>query len=410
MVPTSIIEKLKTIFNTIVSSSFFFIALIIAIVLLILIMISLKKYKKVNTKLFIVSWIFIIIALIVKYYEFMINLLDSFIENIFMAIYFPNFAVFTIVLLITNISLFHSSLKKDKDMIYKIIQITSAILIDLLFILILDTTAKNNIDIYSQTEVYQNNELFVLLESSMAIFTVNVILNMIVFIIKKLLNYKTIPQSQGLQQEKTPVSTIQQSMIEEPKSNSIISTNSKIPAATYTDNIVTNQSNHFITHPNSTIIAQNTPSNMHTSDINKSQYQTKRIPEANIVPAVNNINRVNNSFINNTNNISSNQNLHTGINPQSLLTNNVKIINNNNSIPDTSAQFNNVSQQNEFMPISNSPQTSTIQAPSILNANIPQSINTNQNINQPLQSPNNSNVNCNNFISQNNQNDKIEQL
>lgn len=385
MIPMSIIEKLKTIFDIVSSSSFFFIALIIAAILLILVIINLKKYKKVNTKLFVISWLFITIVLVIKYYKFIIALADSFIENIFMAIYFPNLAIFTIVLLITNISLFHSVLKKDKDMVYRIIQITTAILIDFLFILILDTIVKNNIDIYSQTEVYQNTNLFVLLESSMAIFTIDVALNVIIFIIKKLLNYKKQPTKQELSQQNISTQTTQQqtSVVEQPKPN-------------------------VLTIP--TQVTQSIP--IATTNVATPQYKPQIIPEANVVPAINNVNRVNNGFINNTNNtninnIIPNQILYTETNNQSLPTNNVKIIN-NNSILDNSAQFNNIPQQKEFIPVNTS--TQVVQTPSILNTNISQSINPKPSISQPIQSQNNSNNNSNYFMPPNNQNDDIEKL
>ena len=386
MIPMSIIEKLKTIFDIVSSSPFFFISFIIAVILLILVIISLKKYKKVNTKLFVISWLFITGVLVIKYYSFIIALADSFIENVFMAIYFPNLAVFTIVLLITNISLFHSILKKDKDMVYRIIQITTAILIDFLFILILDTVVKNNIDIYSQTEVYQNTNLFVLLESSMAIFTIDVALNVIIFIIKKLLNYKKEPIKQDLPQQNISTQATQQQtpVVERPKSNIQV-----VPAQ----------------------ITQSIP--IATTNVVTPQYKPQIMPEVNVVPAVNNVNRVNNSFINNTNNTNTNntnlnQGLYAGTNSQSFSASNVKIINNNNSILDNSVQFNNIPKQNEFMPI-NTP-TQVVQTPSILNTNISQNINRNQSINQSIQSQNNSDTNTNYFIPQNNQNDDIEKL
>lgn len=411
MIPTSIIEKLKTIFNIISSSPFFFIALIIAIVLLILVIISLKKYKKVNTKLFVISWIFVVIVLIIKYHAFIINLIDSFIENIFMAIYFPNFAVFTIVLLITNISLFHSVLKKDQDMIYKIIQSISAILIDFLFILILDTTAKNNIDIYSQTEVYQNNDLFVLLESSMAIFTVDVALNTIVFIIKKLLNHNKLPQENNIPQEQNSIPIVQQPVVEESKPNiPVVNTPSIQPTTpTYMNNITTNQINPSIMNHNNTVNKQSP--NIYNNNMVTNQYKTENIPEVNIVPAVNNVNKSNNNFVIN-NNVANNQSYYSNVTQQPRATINVQTINNSNSILDTSAQLNNVPKQNEFMTMNNITQTPTMSAPSILNNNFQPANNTQQNINQQPQNLTNlnNNSNANIFIQPNNQNNNIEHL
>lgn len=222
MVPTSLIEKLKTIYNIISSNPFFFVALIIVIILLILVAISLKKYKKINIKLFMFVWILITALIIIKYHKFILNLGDSLIENVLMAIYFPNIAIFTIVLIISNVTLFYSIIKKDLNMVYKVMQITSAIIINFLFVLILDTVVANNIDIYSQTEVYQNNELFVLLETSMLIFTINVVLTSMIFIIKKLLkstNKKTTDNTKVVQ-SLPPSATLIEQPIQNPNTYS----------------------------------------------------------------------------------------------------------------------------------------------------------------------------------------------
>lgn len=376
MVPISLIEKLKTIFNVISSSSFFFIALIISIILLILVIISLKKYKKVNTKLFIIAWLVIVILLIIKYHAFILALSDSFIENIFMAIYFPNLAIFTIVIIVSNISLFYSIIKKDRDMIYRIIQIVSAILINFLFILILDTIVKNNIDVYSQTEIYQNNNLFVLLECSMAIFTVNIALTFIIYIIKKLLKTKkTHNDNQAIKEN----SNIQASQI--PVNQQFNQSISNIPSQSYI-------------MPNTTSINNNITNNS--------------LSEAIIVPDINNVNRTNNNLTINNNDIRpTNQAInYTGVINQVKNNAVIKQPTTQVSILDNSIQFNNnTTQQNGFTNRVENQQVNFV-AP---NSNNVQNINNNTTINKNQQniSPQN---NQHYFIPDNNTSNNIEVL
>ena len=293
MVPTTLVEKLKTIYNLVSSNPFFFVALISALILLILIVIILKKEKKINIKLFLIVWATITTAILVKYHKFILSLSDSLIENIVMAIYFPNFAIFTIVLIISNVSLFFNVTKKDINIAYKTIQIPSAVLINFLFVLILDIVATNHIDVYSQTEVYQNNNLYVLLELCMLIFTISIILTLMVYMIKRLL--KTIPKNNN-----TKIASPQQFIgtVENTKIINANPVNIGIPPITSTTQPMpntisaTNYTNirSNIQYPNSTPAPINdliTPVNNQISH-NVSADQTNNLSSLNQPPIINN--------------------------------------------------------------------------------------------------------------------------
>lgn len=309
MMPISLIEKLKTIYNMISSNSLFLIALIITGILLLLIAISLIRHKKINIKLFLFIWLLITILIIIKYHKFILALGDSLIENVLMAIYFPNFAIFTIVLTISNISLFYNIIKKNISMIYKVIQIISAVLIDFLFILILDTVVVNNIDIYSQTEVYQNNNLFVLLETSMIIFTINVILTLIIFVTKKLLKHnkqKLSPKTQVELIDKTIIENNNDQIEQNPIRNDTIEQN-------YNTNIPptnTNQTHqvsilNYNSVPNINTNAQyNNLNQATTNNLNRPIYYQESImqynQQANLTPNIKQTTINNNQSINTT--------------------------------------------------------------------------------------------------------------
>ena len=106
-----------------------------------------------------------------------------------MALYFPNLAVYSIIILITNIRLFSSLINKKTKNSYKVANIFSCVLINFLFILILETIIKNKIDVYETLTVYSNKELLILLELSTCVFLawlfVVMFLNLVNMTVKK---------------------------------------------------------------------------------------------------------------------------------------------------------------------------------------------------------------------------------
>jgi hypothetical protein len=171
MVKYSIIEKFNVLLTIIKSSPFFLTCFIVGIFLLSFVILDFKTTKKVRNKFMLLSLILTIGFIIYKYYNYLITLSDNLVEEIFMAIYFPNLAVYTIVIVSTNICLFVSLLKKKLENEYKVANIFSTILLDFLFILILETIIKNKIDVYETLTVYSNKELLILIELSTAIYT-----------------------------------------------------------------------------------------------------------------------------------------------------------------------------------------------------------------------------------------------
>lgn len=171
MVKYSIIEKFNVLLTIIKSSPFFLTCFIVGTFLLSFVILDFKTTKKVRNKFMLLSLILTIGFIIYKYYNYLITLSDNLVEEIFMAIYFPNLAVYTIFIVSTNICLFVSLLKKKLQNEYKVANIFSTILLDFLFILILETIIKNKIDVYETLTVYSNKELLILIELSTAIYT-----------------------------------------------------------------------------------------------------------------------------------------------------------------------------------------------------------------------------------------------
>jgi len=185
----SLIEKFDILMNLISSSSLFLICSIIVIALLIFFIVCIILNKKINKTIFIIISSLIGLIFAINYGSIVLKILDSIIDSVFMALYFPSLPIYVLALIISNIifiiSIFSKNFKKSK----KIINIINSILLDFLLILIIDIVSKNNINIYEQVTLYTNSSLLVLLELSMGIFVSWILINLIQNAHEKLKKY-----------------------------------------------------------------------------------------------------------------------------------------------------------------------------------------------------------------------------
>ena len=185
----SFINKLSILNDIILSSPLFVCFITFLEISLVIYLIFKRKKIKFNKWVVIGIWIFIILFLIIFYNKFFIHFIDNFINYIFTALYFPNLAVYSVILIISNILFILSLISKNMEKEYKIINILNAVLINSLLIFIIDIVNTNNIDVYEKITVFSNNKLLVLLELSTGIFTSWLLLNLFFNLKKKLSKY-----------------------------------------------------------------------------------------------------------------------------------------------------------------------------------------------------------------------------
>ena len=185
MVDFSIGQKLSQLKDILISSPFLFISLIFAVVLLVIMLIGIKRNRRINKIVFITSWVFVIVFITFRYSTYLIDIFDRLVERFVEEIYFPSISVYTIMLLITNIIFLYSVFSKKLSKLVRSVNIVLSVEIDFLFLLILDTISKHNIDVYDKLIAYTNSGLLVLLELSMIIFVGWLIFLCIMFIIHK---------------------------------------------------------------------------------------------------------------------------------------------------------------------------------------------------------------------------------
>ena len=189
MEDVSFIDKLNIVSDIILSSPLFLVSILLIEIGLIIYLLIKKGKLKLQKWMIISIWSILALIIIVIYHKVFFNLIDNFINYIFTALYFPNLAVYISVILISNIFYFISVFNKKINKKYNLINITNALLLDILMIFIIDIVNKNNIDIYEKVTVFSNSKLLVLLELSTGIFTSWILLNIFISLKEKLRKY-----------------------------------------------------------------------------------------------------------------------------------------------------------------------------------------------------------------------------
>ena len=107
----SLIEKLKILMNIILSSPLFFICSLALVTLIIFYIVCIKMNKKINRWIFFSIWALLLLILIINYNAIIFELIDNVFDSLFMAIYFPDFSIYILMLVISNFVFIYSIFK-----------------------------------------------------------------------------------------------------------------------------------------------------------------------------------------------------------------------------------------------------------------------------------------------------------
>lgn len=171
MVELSLIEKIKTLFTLIFSSSLFLILLLGIFIILVDVFYISKQSRKVKIMYLIVS-VIVMVILLITYFEEFLKFIDVLNKNIVMLINFPSLLQYTVIIFITLIIMIISIFNKKINRILSRINIGVFVADLFIFFLILDQINKANIDLSNKINIYSNKNLMVLFEISMIIFVI----------------------------------------------------------------------------------------------------------------------------------------------------------------------------------------------------------------------------------------------
>ncbi|MBR3362739.1 MAG: hypothetical protein IKG40_02305 [Bacilli bacterium] len=165
------IANLVSILFDVLSKSFLTIGFIFfGIIFLIAMIIDIRRYGKIRKLLFVIGWFFVIIFVVFKFFASLNIMLDNFINNIFMQIFFPNLATYFLLIVCTNVLLVFTIFNKKSKTSDKIINYLFFVIISFLLVIILEQIATTKVNIYKPLDVYKNKSILILLESSTLIF------------------------------------------------------------------------------------------------------------------------------------------------------------------------------------------------------------------------------------------------
>lgn len=171
MMKMSFIDKINILINIVSSSKKY--ALIFFILLLICYILTTKKNKAKHTKRIVfIIYILIIGMILYNYRNNLSNMLDYMMNNLFIIIYFPNLAIYLAAIITTNIILLISVFNSKIPKLLRNINVSVYCIMMYFLVLILNIIKDNNLDVFTQSSVYGNQNAQALIELSSSVFVV----------------------------------------------------------------------------------------------------------------------------------------------------------------------------------------------------------------------------------------------
>lgn len=202
MVQVNILEQLLRLFEIFKSNPYVIVLSIITGIVLIILLLA-NKFSNLKVTKFVWIGVYSLLfgIMIFLYHNEILNLIDYLIENIFLFLFFPNLAVYVLVLIIINTIIIKSTFSRIVSDLIKNINTIFFVLFNIIFYLIIYNIIDNKINVYEQLSIYTNNDLLILIELSMNLFLIWLALLLIIKISsivilyisnKKLVNNKLI--------------------------------------------------------------------------------------------------------------------------------------------------------------------------------------------------------------------------
>lgn len=199
MIQASILEQFTTLFEILKNNTNIINIIVISIIAFVLLIIASRfKNKKITKILCLTVYLGIFGTLMFLYHTEILKLFDYLINNIFLFLFFPNLAVYTLVLVVINVIIIKSTFSKNENKLMKFLNILFFIVFNIIFYLIIDNVIKYNVNVYEQLSIYTNNNLLVLIELSMKLFIVWVLILAIIKLSASII--ETVSKKRGLNQ------------------------------------------------------------------------------------------------------------------------------------------------------------------------------------------------------------------
>ena len=168
-------KKLAIFWQVSKSSYLFLIVLAVLLILGFIFLTTNKRNVKRRKLAYIISSAIILVLMVVFYHGSLANIFDYMMNNLFIAIYFPNLAIYFAAIIIMNIILWVSLFSFKTSGIIKKVNVVIYILMNYLLALLISVINSNKLDVFNQTSIYGNNDARALIELSSFVFVIWVI-------------------------------------------------------------------------------------------------------------------------------------------------------------------------------------------------------------------------------------------
>ena len=168
--------KKLTIFWQVSKSSYLFLIVLAVLLILGFIFLTTNKRNSKRRKLvYIISSAVILVLMIAFYHGSLASIFDYMMNNLFIAIYFPNLAIYFAAIIIMNVILWVSLFSFKTTNIIKKVNVVIYVIMNYLLALLLSVINTNKLDIFNQASVYGNNDARALIELSSFVFVIWII-------------------------------------------------------------------------------------------------------------------------------------------------------------------------------------------------------------------------------------------
>ena len=222
MAKMSFMDKLGILFKTIASSKMHIIIFLILLLIGYILTSQNRKKTKALKKFCLILYIIILGIIIFKNRDNLGNMFDYMMNNFFIAVYFPNLAIYLAAIIITNIIIWISIFNNKIPRFIKNINVAIYCSMTYLLILLLNIIKDNNLDVFIQSSVYGNKTAQALIELSSTIFVVWILFLILYKLIKQVF-YKQAQKS--VEFEKEQIHVIEPKISVPPETNKQIISN-----------------------------------------------------------------------------------------------------------------------------------------------------------------------------------------
>ena len=181
----SLFDKFKILIDVTSSSGLFLMALLLVVSMGYIFATTNRKNAKSSKIAYTIIYIVIMLVTGFMYKDSLGTMFDYMMNNFFVAVYFPNLAIYFAAIITTNIILWISMFNFKVTKLIKRINVIVYSIIHYLLILIINVITTKKLDVFTQKSVYENKQALGLIELSSTIFVVWIIFLIIYRLIRK---------------------------------------------------------------------------------------------------------------------------------------------------------------------------------------------------------------------------------